>query len=478
MVVWDVRMVHWMRWRLLETRGKKEREIRENEKMRKQSAPPRRTVWLRLLHMLPDDPPLSAPWPAPRAPLPPLRLAKLANVFGVPIPALHPPSHRVVPPDPTSPSARPLSPPSPTQSVSRYLLHVIPPLFLPHSSDDPRFTPLPASGYHTQYRRGILVPVYPNFQSQLAAIAKEYALPSTAGIILYLVSSNASPSDDEQLTEPGPRLSEDVWKHIWARVMSVEQQPQFPQLYRLGSTAAEDGGPLPHRRPLLSTGITKPLSSPSSTSSSSDLPLNTTSSSVTDPDTPNTSSPSVDETATKADVFILPGLGSSSLIPVLAKVEFDIDRRKAQWYEPWLKSRRLNQAKRTQAADDRPPLALLTGTKGATVPHVDESELNVLPDAVPSEQHSAISSNPGSPHLAYLNEPSSPDNASGSDEKPFAHAHARVRSRPEDSEKRVAAFFDDLDIGLNMGVSELATLFMKITYVFSLIMIEEKVSYL
>ena len=446
--------------------------------MRKQCAPPRRTVWLRLLQLVRthmDDPPLlptTTPWPAPRAPLPPLRLAKLANALGVPIPALHPPAHhRSSPSDPVSPSSRPLSPSAPTPPVSRYLLHVIPPLFLPHSSDDPRFAPLPASGYHTQYRRGILVPVYPNFQSQLAAIAKEYALPSTAGIILYLVSSNASPDDDEQSTEPGPRLSEDVWKHIWTRVVNADHQSQFPQLYRLG-----DGGPLPHPRPLLSTGISKPLSSPSSTSSSSDLLLNTTtSSSVTEPDTPNTSSSSVDETATKAGAYILPGLNSPSLIPVLAKVEFDIDRKKAQWYEPWLKSRRLNQAKRTQATDDeqnRPPLALLTGTKGATVPHVEESELNVLPDVVPSED-SAISSSPVSPHL---NEPSPPNNADGSDEKLYAHARIR-RPEDSDSEKRVAAFFDDLDIGLGTDVSGPATLFMKITYVFSLIMIGEGVNY-
>jgi len=184
----------------------------------------------------------------------------------------------------------------------------------------------------------------------------------------------------------------------------------------------------------------------------------------------------VDETATKAGAYILPGLSSPSLIPVLAKVEFDIDRKKAQWYEPWLKSRRLNQAKRTQATDDeqsRVPLALLTGTKGATVPHVEESELNVLPDVVPSED-SAISNSPGSPHLANLNEPSAPNNAGGSDEKPCAHARIR---RPEDSEKRVAAFFDDLDIGLGTNVSGPATLFMKITYVFSLIMIGEEVNY-
>ena len=40
------------------------------------------------------------------------------------------------------------------------------------------------------------------------------------------------------------------------------------------------------------------------------------------------------------DELPLPGLRSPALIPILAKVEFDIDRRKAGWYEPWLRSRR------------------------------------------------------------------------------------------------------------------------------------------
>ena len=422
--------------------------------------------------MLLDDSPLSPPWAPPRSPLPHLRLAKLANALGVPLPALHPPPPRT---PPLSPSQSPSPSPAPAApSSSRYLLHVIPPFCLPHSSDDPRFTPPPssASGYHTRYRRGVLVPVYANFQAQLAAIAREYALPSTAGMILYLVSSNGLP-DEEQDCEPGPRISEDIWKHIWTRVLSTEQ---LPQLYRLGgvhSTASisrEDGSHLPHPRPLLSA---KPPSSPStfasSTSSSSDLRLNSASSSVADPDTPNTE---VDETATKAGAYILPGLNSPSLIPVLAKVEFDIDRKKARWYEPWLKSRRLNQAKRTQISDDeqgagnRHPLALLTATKGAAVPHVNDSELDVRPkksippplvlvpdaqdvDLAVSWEHSANPSTAGSMHLAYLNEPSTPNTAGGSDEELDAFIPVR---KFEESEKRGGAIFDDLDLGLGASV--------------------------
>ena len=424
--------------------------------------------------MLDDTPLESALWAPPRAPLPPLRLAKLANALGVPLPALHPPPPRPPLLDPSPPPAAP--------SSSRYLLHVIPPLCLPHSSDDPRFTPPPssASGYHSRYRTGVLVPVYANFQAQLTAIAREYALPSTAGMILYLVSSSGLP-DDEQASEPGPRISEDIWKHIWTRVLSTEQ---LPQLYRLGgvhSTASLSRGDGSHPRPLLSAGVSKPPSSPStfapssSTSSSSDLRLNSASSSVADPDTPNTSSSEVDETATKADAYVLPGLNSPSLIPVLAKVEFDIDRKKARWYEPWLKSRRLNQAKRTQTGDDeqgggnRHPLALLTATKGAAVPYVNDSELDVLPNhtkkpippplvLVPDAQNGDLAipcehvSNPstaGSMNLAYLNEPSTPNTAGGSDEELDAFISVR---KFEESEKRGGAIFDDLDLGLGASV--------------------------
>jgi hypothetical protein len=36
-------------------------------------------------------------------------------------------------------------------------------------------------------------------------------------------------------------------------------------------------------------------------------------------------------------------------IPVLAKMEFVIDQTKATWYEPWLRTRRLNHAKRAES---------------------------------------------------------------------------------------------------------------------------------
>ena len=50
-----------------------------------------------------------------------------------------------------------------------------------------------------------------------------------------------------------------------------------------------------------------------------------------------------------ANAIQLPGLNSPSLIPILAKVEFDIDRRRAGWYDAWVRSRKVQHAKRAES---------------------------------------------------------------------------------------------------------------------------------
>lgn len=369
---------------------------------------------------------LSPAWCRPKSPLPPHRLAKLANALGVstPIPANHNSSsflsrsfsesagsndHFGRSPTPSSASAMGFHSQQPT---SKFLLHVIPPHHLPHDpthdpndSDAIHTNPSPpnASGYHVHFRRGTLVPVYPTLQAQLGAIAKEYALPSTTGLVLYMILtpttvSSSKPSDE--MDEPGPRLSEDIWKHLWTRVLRIEQRddivpsPNFtPQLLGLKSATRstpflpqENPGPL---RPFIASQGPDPLHphppqprySPSTTSSFSDIrSMNksaTASSESISPSEPDTSDTSVDESAMRANFIDLPGLTSPSLIPILAKVEFDIDRRKAGWYTPWIRSRNANHAKRTNNRkrsksrednpDDEPsdhvPIELLTGKK-------------------------------------------------------------------------------------------------------------------
>jgi len=332
------------------------------------------------------------PWPRPRTPIPPHRLAKLANALGISAPV---PLSQASDDSVTSASllSKPLTPEarrSPAPSVastpqlishspvpfsqSKFLLHVVPPIHIPHesnSSEGSQLTPPPpaASGYHTQFKRGTLVPLLPTLHSQLWAIAKEYALPSTAGMVLYLVSSAPSLNPETTLTvpdEPGPRLSEDIWKHLWTRVTRFENEtysrmttpnpaaglgfgylgppsPLLPQEFPSSNTL----------RPLVSPGrvtpqfFPPPLTPTGSIASSNPLTQATPSeTSQSEVDTPDTSLPSDSRAAT----LDLPGLTSPSVIPILAKVEFDIDKRKATWYGPWIRSRKLNHQKREQRA--------------------------------------------------------------------------------------------------------------------------------
>lgn len=344
-----------------------------------------------------DDPALLAPngnhsWPRPRSPIPPHRLAKLANALGISAPVPHSQASNDL--APSSPLFKPLTPEprrSPAPSVastpqlishspvpllqSRFLLHVIPPLHIPHESDSSQtfhLTPPPstASGYHTQFERGTLVPLLPTLQSQLWAIAKEYALPSTAGMILYLVSSAKTPNPDTSVNmpdEPGPRLSEDIWKHLWTRVTKFESE-SYPRSPNPTTTTGLGFGYLDHPsplfppeppsspntlRPLVSSGRITPNSflpplTPTGSIASSNPPTRATfsESSQSEVDTPDTSLPSDSRAAT----LDLPGLTSPSVIPILAKVEFDVDKRKATWYGPWIRSRKLNHQKREQRA--------------------------------------------------------------------------------------------------------------------------------
>lgn len=333
-------------------------------------------------------------WAPPRSPLPPHRLAKLANALGVstPLPAMTLSasllsSSRIHLGNPLSPSNTDLPCRSVTPSTatalnlvspvqSKYLLHVIPPVHLPHEPDtsdtsELALPPSTASGYHTQFRRGTLVALQSTLKAQLVVIAREYALPSTMGIVLYLVTASPLSSQNSPMPfpsptlgdagggEPGPRLSEEIWKHIWTRVLRVEREEVIalsrsatPNPFGLG-LAVDPNCPPQSLRPLVTPTRTEqpsPLAypvTPSSTASSvSDTRSHDKSASASSPHSePNTPDTSHSSDHAPPDIE-LPGLNSPSIIPILAKVEFDIDRRKATWYEPWVRSRRM---KRTES---------------------------------------------------------------------------------------------------------------------------------
>ena len=366
-------------------------------------------------------------------------------------------------------------------TTSKFLLHVIPPAHLPHDSDNPDNSTLPppnAPGYHTQFRRGTLLPVHPSLQGQLGAIAKEYALPSSVGLVLYLVTSiPQSPESQapDYVGEPGPRLSEDIWKHLWTRVLRTEQRddmlmtsrsptPQTPHTPRtplmLGPAArstpflpqensgslrpflASPGEPLQTHAPQPTYPIT--TTSPSTPSSISDrrsnnksAPPSSTSVSLSEPDTPDTS---VEDSGLQPNFLDLPGLNSPSLIPILAKVEFDIDRRKAAWYEPWIRSRKVNHAKRTESRknsrsheSDEPrehiPIELLTGKKNKLDPF----------GLLPSESHDVeVKEEPLVLEEGYAQLSESPDEINSEEvkqEEPLVleEGYARLSDSPDET---------------------------------------------
>ncbi|KEI41902.1 uncharacterized protein L969DRAFT_14113 [Mixia osmundae IAM 14324] len=96
------------------------------------------------------------------------------------------------------------------QPPSRYLVTVIPPEALPHDPPHPRTSPL----------RGTLVPLYPTLSGQVAAIAREYGLPSTGGIVVYLLETISSANGPlaSLIGEGGPRIGEDAWELLWAQL--------------------------------------------------------------------------------------------------------------------------------------------------------------------------------------------------------------------------------------------------------------------
>lgn len=110
-------------------------------------------------------------------------------------------------------------------------------------------------------RRGTLVPLYPTLSSQLAAIAREYGLPSTGGLVVYLLSTS-DPASSVQAPLPGaagfeggPRISEEAWGLLWRRLFEEEEEgmlaesddeegyappvPPIPLSHRDGTSSAD-----------------------------------------------------------------------------------------------------------------------------------------------------------------------------------------------------------------------------------------------
>ncbi|THH28948.1 hypothetical protein EUX98_g5237 [Antrodiella citrinella] len=78
-----------------------------------------------------------------------------------------------------------------------------------------------SSGPSHRLSHGILLPLYPTMAGQLGVIAREFSLPSIAGLCLYLNTVSGS-------VAVTPRISEESWSLLWAHFLDI-RNPVAPQ---------------------------------------------------------------------------------------------------------------------------------------------------------------------------------------------------------------------------------------------------------
>ncbi|KAG8832911.1 hypothetical protein FRC17_000353 [Serendipita sp. 399] len=104
------------------------------------------------------------------------------------------------------------------QRTSRWLIVVTPPTTL---NTQPVLGHTLAMGPPGRYQSGILMPLFPTMYGQLAAIAREFSLPSIAGVCLYL-----------HVQEPNiginPRISDEAWQLLWSPYFTAAEEAALP----------------------------------------------------------------------------------------------------------------------------------------------------------------------------------------------------------------------------------------------------------
>jgi hypothetical protein len=250
----------------------------------------------------------------PRKPLSPRQLGRIAQSFGIEVPSLPTPPLSSGSPPPRSASS--LSSRQPTRP-SPFLLTVIPPISL-----QPPSASTSTSGAESarRWRRGRLIPLQPTIGTMLLAIAREYGLPSTQGVNLYIANtqrSSSTSSVSDISDEPGPRISQATWSSLFASQAANAS---------VSRTSTPNGSPrrtgqLFNRDPHPSS----PLSPWSETLPHPRAPFGSSS---------NRSTPAKSSFADPSIPLTPASLQSRAVSPspVIATIEFDIDPDEALWY--------------------------------------------------------------------------------------------------------------------------------------------------
>ena len=280
----------------------------------------------------------------PSKPLTPRQLGRIAQSFGIVIPAL-PMSPNLSPilpsgsPASASRSARDRNLMQPAIRPSPFLLVVVPPLcMLPSSSSG---SAADAKDRQKRWKRGRLLPLQPTLGSMMLCIARDYGLPSTAGIGIYLVQRRSnSPGHTRQSSasssassfhETGPLISPHAWSTLFS---TYSVQASIPSRSSTPShTPLKGSGPL--ERDIAFP--TSPLSllaenRPETLHRMRSFPVQTQQSSS------KSSSKLTRGHSSKLSSSSAASLNDLPPDPIVGTIEFEIDLDEATWFEEWRQS--------------------------------------------------------------------------------------------------------------------------------------------
>ncbi|GJJ07453.1 hypothetical protein Clacol_001655 [Clathrus columnatus] len=103
------------------------------------------------------------------------------------------------------------------QRQSKWLIIVCPPKSL--NREPPILGHTLSSAPAGRFSSGILIPLFPTLYGQLTAIAREFNMPSTTGLCVYLqLQENSNPTFN-------PRISDETWQILWASYFSDDRPP-------------------------------------------------------------------------------------------------------------------------------------------------------------------------------------------------------------------------------------------------------------
>lgn len=197
--------------------------------------------------MSPTQPGFQRAYAPPRKPLSPQHLGRIAQSFGIVTPTLpegartsSSSSAKAYSRSPTQQSNHTRRTHTPAPSLSQQVVAVVPPVSL--MPRDTESDPAAEKDREKKWRRGRLLPLQPTLGSMLVVIAREFGLPSTTGLSVYLGPNGGAYAESASGTadEGGPLVTQETWTTLFghgAVGMGVADSPRSGSIKRFPPSA-------------------------------------------------------------------------------------------------------------------------------------------------------------------------------------------------------------------------------------------------